>query len=66
LRCSHGTCDPFPGLLAGNRFGWQMDRVDVYANGDTAWAFVEGSMTVRAPSSKVRGSTTPKGLTPSL
>jgi ketosteroid isomerase-like protein len=44
-------------LLAGNRFGWQMDRVDIDANGDTAWAFVEGSMTVRALSGKVRGTT---------
>lgn len=41
-------------LLPGNRFGWQMDRVDVDVNGDTAWAFVDGSMTVRAPSGKVR------------
>ncbi len=41
-------------LLAGNRFGWQMDRVDIDANGDTAWAFVDGSMTVRSPDGKVR------------
>ncbi len=44
-------------LLAGNRFGWQMDRVDIDVNGDTAWAFVDGSMTVRAPGGKVRFTT---------
>ncbi len=41
-------------LLAKNRFSWQMDRVDVDLNGDTAWAFVDATVTIRAPDGKVR------------
>lgn len=33
-------------LFKSNGFGWQMDRVDISHNGDTAWAFVEGKMNV--------------------
>jgi len=44
-------------LTARNRFGWQMDRVEVGSNGSTAWTFVEGSMTVRDGTGKVRGVT---------
>lgn len=34
-----------------------MDRVEISVNGDTAWVFVEGSMTVKAVSGQVRGTT---------
>jgi ketosteroid isomerase-like protein len=44
-------------LMARNRFGWQMDRVDIDSSGDTAWAFVEGTMTVRDREGKVRATT---------
>jgi len=40
-------------LFKENRFGWQMDRVDISNHGDTAWAFVEGKMIVRDTSGKV-------------
>ncbi len=39
-------------LYKSNGFGWQMDRIDISHNGDTAWAFVEGKMNV---SNKVTG-----------
>ena len=39
-------------LYKSSGFGWQMDRVDISHNGDTAWAFVEGKMNV---SNKVTG-----------
>jgi ketosteroid isomerase-like protein len=35
-------------LYKGSGFSWQMDRVDISHQGDTAWAFVEGRMEVRA------------------
>jgi ketosteroid isomerase-like protein len=34
-------------LYRGNGFNWQMDRVEISGHGDTAWAFVEGKMSVR-------------------
>lgn len=33
-------------LYKSSGFGWQMDRVDISQNGNTAWAFVEGRMNV--------------------
>jgi ketosteroid isomerase-like protein len=33
-------------LYKSSGFGWQMDRVDISYNGNTAWAFVEGKMNV--------------------
>jgi ketosteroid isomerase-like protein len=33
-------------LYKANGFSWQMDRVDISHNGDTAWAFVDGRMNV--------------------
>jgi ketosteroid isomerase-like protein len=33
-------------LFKSNAFSWQMDRVDISHNGDTAWAFVDGRMNV--------------------
>lgn len=44
-------------LLARNRFGWEMDRVELSVLGDAAWVFVEGRMTVRGADGTVRGST---------
>jgi ketosteroid isomerase-like protein len=44
-------------LLKQSRFSWQMDRVEVSHAGDTAWAFVDGSMTVTDAAGKVRGTT---------
>ena len=41
-------------LLRNNRFSWEMDRVDISQNGDTAWAFVEGRMVVKDPAGKLR------------
>lgn len=41
-------------LLRGNRFSWEMDRVDISHNGDTAWAFVEGRMVVKDPAGRLR------------
>jgi ketosteroid isomerase-like protein len=40
-------------LMARNRFSWRMDRVDISASGDTAWAFVEGAMIVKNVAGKV-------------
>ena len=42
------------GLMRGNRFSWEMDRVDLSHHGDTAWAFVEGRMVVKDPAGKLR------------
>jgi len=39
-------------LYKSSGFSWQMDRVDISHNGNTAWAFVEGKMNV---SNKVTG-----------
>ncbi len=44
-------------LFRNARFTWKMDRVDVDANGDTAWVFVEGAMSVTDKAGKPRGST---------
>jgi ketosteroid isomerase-like protein len=33
-------------LYKSSGFSWQMDRVDISHNGNTAWAFVEGKMKV--------------------
>jgi ketosteroid isomerase-like protein len=41
-------------LLKGNRFSWQMDRVDISHHGETAWAFVEGKMVVKDTVGKLR------------
>ncbi len=41
-------------LMRGNRFSWEMDRVDLSHHGDTAWAFVEGRMVVKDPAGKLR------------
>ena len=41
-------------LMRNNRFGWEMDRVDISHHGDTAWAFVEGRMVVKDPAGKLR------------
>lgn len=41
-------------LYRGNRFHWEMDRVDISHHGDTAWAFVEGRMVVQDPAGKLR------------
>lgn len=41
-------------LMRGNRFSWEMDRVDISHHGDTAWAFVEGRMVVKDPAGKLR------------
>jgi ketosteroid isomerase-like protein len=43
------------GLLAVRGFSWEMDRVDIDANGATAWAFVEGRMVVADTSGTVLG-----------
>jgi ketosteroid isomerase-like protein len=34
-------------LFVRNRFGWEMDRVEIAASGDAAWVFVEGSIVVK-------------------
>ena len=44
-------------LFKRNRFGWQMDRVIVDADGDAAWVFVDGAMIVRDLAGKQRFST---------
>jgi len=44
-------------LLASNRFSWQMDRVDIGHQHETAWAFVEGKMIVKDVAGKVQGTT---------
>ena len=41
-------------LYRGNRFHWEMDRVDISHHGDTAWAFVEGRMVVQDTAGKLR------------
>lgn len=35
-------------LYKSSGFSWQMDRVEISHNGDTAWAFVEGKMNVNS------------------
>lgn len=43
-------------LLPTKRISFQMDRVDISSHGETAWAFVEGSETVRDETGKVLAS----------
>jgi len=44
-------------LMKKSGFSWQMDRVEIGSNGDTAWAFVEGTMKVTDLAGTPRGST---------
>jgi ketosteroid isomerase-like protein len=44
-------------LMKRSGFSWQMDRVEIGANGDTGWAFVEGAMKVNDLKGGQRGST---------
>jgi ketosteroid isomerase-like protein len=43
-------------LLPTKHISFQMDRVDISSHGETAWAFVEGSETVRDETGKVLAS----------
>ncbi len=42
-------------MFVHNRFAWDVDGALVGVDGDSAWVFVDGAMTVRDPAGKLRG-----------